>query len=245
MRVLVATLVAGALVIPGTSTAATTAPPKPDLRTSDVVPILSGGTLAVYATIKNKGTEKARASTAAFYLSSDASAGNDVLLGTAPVRKLRPKKQVTIYPYLSVPGSTPAGAYYVVVCADSKHKVKEKKEGNNCAASRGTVTIADPNPPVPPGYYSVTVEPYLGWVAIAVNGDAPNPGKRTLVFPAGTTVVLTVTPNSRYSWTGDWQGPDSSKPCDGVVSDAAGGYSMTFSSLSHSVSCVAYGMYTG
>jgi hypothetical protein len=246
MRVLIATLVAGALVISGAFAAAEPVPPKPDLRTSDVVPILSGDTLAVYATIKNKGSEKAKASSAAFFLSADAIPGNgDMLLGTAPVKRLRPKKKVTIYPYLTVPSSTPPGAYYVVVCADSRGKVKEKKEGNNCASSPGTITIADPDPPLPSGYYSVRVAPYLGWVSISVNGDAPSPGLRTLVFPAGTSVVLTVTANNRYSWTGDWRSPDPSKPCDGTESDAAGGYSMTFSSLSHSVNCAAYGVYTG
>src|SRR4029079_18343391 len=103
--------VAGALVVPGTIAVAKPAPPKPNLRTSDVVPVLSGNILGVYATIKNKGKKKAKASTAAFYLSTDATLGaGDVLLGTDAVPKLKPKKQVTIYPYLAVPGTVPAGA---------------------------------------------------------------------------------------------------------------------------------------
>ena len=141
MRALLALAVAGALVVPGTIATAKPAPPKPDLRTSDVVPVLSGSTLAVYATITNKGNKKAKANTAAFYLSTDATQGaGDVLVGTAAVPKLKPKKAKTIYPFLPVPSTVPAGSYRVIVCADSAHVVKEKKETNNCAASPGVVT---------------------------------------------------------------------------------------------------------
>ena len=129
-------------MVPGTIATAKPAPPKPDLRTSDVVPVLSGSTLAVYATITNKGNKKAKANTAAFYLSTDATQGaGDVLVGTDPVPKLKPKKAKTIYPFLPVPSTVPAGSYRVIVCADSAEKVKEKKETNNCAVSPGVVTV--------------------------------------------------------------------------------------------------------
>jgi hypothetical protein len=238
MRVLVATLVAGALVASGTTATAKPAPPKPDLVTSDVVPVLTGSTVAVYATITNKGKEKAKASTAAFHLSTNTTLDSaDVLLGSAAVRKLKPKKAKTIYPFLTVPSTVAPGAYYVIVCADSEGKVKEKKEGNNCAASASPVTVGGSvTPPPPPGTYNVTVNPYLGWVAISINGDTPSTSSRTVVFPQGSQVILTVTPQSGYTWAGDWQPPET---CDGAKAGAGSQFSMTFSSLSHNVNCVA------
>jgi hypothetical protein len=240
MRILIALAVAGALVVPGTTAVAKPHPPKPDLATSDVVPILTGSTVAVYATITNKGKEKAKASAAAFHLSTDTTLDSaDVLLGTAAVRKLKPKKAKTIYPFLAVPGTVQAGSYYVIVCADSEGKVKEKKEGNNCAASASPITVrGSVTPPPPPGSFSVTVSPVFDQVS--VNGDAASSSVRTLSFAAGSSVVLTVTGTQpRYQWSGDWQSPDGTQPCDGVKSDAGSGYSMTFSSLSHNVYCVA------
>jgi hypothetical protein len=235
MRALIATLVAGMLAVSGASATAKPAPPKPDLRTSDVLPVLSGTSVATYATITNKGKKKAKASTAAFYLSTDTTQGaGDVLLGTAPVAKLKPKAKVIIYPTFAV--SAPAGAYHVVVCADSDGKVKEKKEGNNCAASPDTITVGSTTPPPPPGSYNVTVTPYFAWVYVSINGDTPSSSGRTVSFPAGSQVVLTVTPVSGYTWSGDWTSPDAT--CNGTVADAGSHYSMTFSSLSHNVDCV-------
>ena len=241
MRALLALAVAGALVVPGTIATAKPAPPKPDLRTSDVVPVLTGSTLAVYATITNKGKKKAKASTAAFYLSTDATHGaGDVLLGTGAVPKLKPKKLKTIYPFLPVPSTVPAGSYRVIVCADSALKVTEKKETNNCAASPGVVTVSSSTPP-PPGGFTVRIVPFF--VAISVNGDTPTDKTRTLSFAPGSLVVLTAVEQPRYPWLGDWQSPEPAKPCDGSVGSAPG-YSMTFSSLQHDVVCEARTIFT-
>jgi hypothetical protein len=242
MRLLIATCVAGALVATGTTATAKPAPPKPDLVTSDVVPVLTGNTLAVYATIKNKGKKRAKATTAAFHLSTDATLDSgDVVVGTAVVPKLKPKKQVTIYPFLTVPGTVAPGSYRVIVCADPDAKVKEKKESNNCAVSPGTVTITAPagggGTTPPPGTYNVTVSGFFA--PVSVNGDAASSSSRTLNFAAGTPVVLTVTEQAHYPWVGVWQSPNPAQLCDGTEAGAGGGYSMTFSSLSHNVSCFA------
>jgi hypothetical protein len=249
MRALLASAVVAGLVLSGTTATARPAPPKPDLVTSDVVPSLTGNTLAVYATIKNRGKKKAKATTAAFHLSTDGTSDpGDLLLGTADVPKLKPKKQVTIYPFLTVPNTVHAGSYYVVVCADSDGKVKEKKETNNCAVSPGTVTIAAPGPggggptPPPAGTYNVTVSTFFD--SVSVNGDTASSSERTLNFAAGTQVVLTVVGQPSYPWAGDWKSPDGTQLCDGVVSDAGSGYTMTFGSLSHNVHCLANTTYT-
>src|SRR3954453_3475619 len=235
MRAVLALAVAGALVVPGTVAVAVAkpAPPEPDLVTSDVVPVPSGATIGVYATIKNKGTRKAKASTAAFYLSTDSTKGaGDVLLGTTAVPRLKPKKQVTVYPFLPVPSSLPAGSYRVVVCADSTTKLKEKKEHNNCAASPGTVTLG--STPPPSGGLVVKVEPTF--VSISVNGAPASSSTQTLSFPPGSQVVLTGEGDSRYPWEGTWLSPDATKPCDGTEGGAPG-FPMTFSSLQHDVVC--------
>lgn len=221
-------------MVPGTVAVAGPAPPKPDLVTSDVVPVPSGATIGVYATIKNKGKKKAKASTAAFYLSTDATKDpGDVLLGTTAVPRLKPKKQVTVYPFLPVPGSLPAGSYRVVVCADSAGRLKEKQENNNCAVSPGAVTLGSTTPPVPGGLV-VTVEPTF--VSISVNGAPASASNQTLSFAPGSQVVLTGVGDPRYPWEGTWLSPVPTKPCDGTVGGAPG-FSMTFSSLQHDVVC--------
>lgn len=50
---------------------------------------------------------------------------------------------------MKIPASTQPGAYYVLACADSKGKLKEKSERNNCKASK-TLTVAAPKLPSPP-----------------------------------------------------------------------------------------------
>jgi hypothetical protein len=77
------------------------------------------------------------------YLSSDTAQGaGDLLLGTLPTPRLKPRKKARVSGTVSVPGTVPPGTYYALVCADSGHQVKEKKERNNCAASEGIMTIA-------------------------------------------------------------------------------------------------------
>ena len=77
------------------------------------------------------------------------------------------------------------------------------------------------------------------FTAVSVNGDTASSQTRTLSFPPGTQVVLTVEEQPRYPWNGDWRSPDPAKLCNGTVG-VAPGFSMTFSSLQQDVVCEAF-----
>ena len=53
-------------------------------------------------------------------------------------------------------------------------------------------------------------------------------------------MILTVSPEPGFSWSGNWSASPGSV-CDGTVAGSDSHYSMTFSSLQHNVSCVATG----
>ena len=146
---LVAALSTAALAVVVAAPAHAKAPkPKAELVTKGTAAATGSGKVSAGALVKNKGTKKAKASVATFYLSTDARlSSDDKALGTAPVGKIKPKayKQVTgIFP---VPTSVTTGTYHVVVCADSGRAVKERKEDNNCKGSKDTIKVTSTGPP--------------------------------------------------------------------------------------------------
>ena len=152
--------------------------------------------------MKNRGNKKAKASVATFYLSTDKTlSSNDKALGTARVGKIKPKKFKQVSGLFAVPASVTAGTYHVVVCADTGRAVKERKEGNNCKGSKGTVTVTATGPPkqVTISYAVSPVQLTLvGSVAgTATNGTCTNDpltGGGSCVVTAGVgTVTLTAT----------------------------------------------------
>src|SRR5687768_9569175 len=91
---------------------------------------------------RNAGHRRAPRSKAALYLSSDAKKSrDDIRLGSATVKalKLREARRVTVRGV--VPGTTPAGTYRLLGCADDARKVKERNERNNCRAARRKLTV--------------------------------------------------------------------------------------------------------
>jgi hypothetical protein len=57
---------------------------------------------------------------------------------------------VTLKLNVKLPPKLTSGSYYVLLCVDDKHKVKESSEGNNCRASARKLTIkAKPVPVLP------------------------------------------------------------------------------------------------
>jgi hypothetical protein len=241
MRVLIAVAVSGALVVPGTIAIAKPSHPKPDLVVSGVSATMSGGSLAASATVTNKGKKKAGSSVAGVYLSSDTAYGaGDLLLGTLPTPKLKPKKKKTVSGTLSVPATVPPGTYYALVCADSGHKTKEKKEGNNCAASPGTMTIATGGTP---GVPKVTVSWTSFFAEVSACGSPPN-ASGSCTVDVGAHVVLTATVLPHYAWL-QWESPDPSHPCDGVSAvQSPTSATMTFDSLQHDAVCKANTVFT-
>ena len=52
---------------------------------------------------------------------------------------------------LRVPAGVKAGSWHVIACADALDTVREPREGNNCAATRGTVDVLPQlEPQIPP-----------------------------------------------------------------------------------------------
>ena len=115
-----------------------------------VEPVLPGGKLGVPATVRNKGAGRARDSRLRFFLSEDRVRGDDVALASAVrVRALRAGRSDAFKAVARVPAPTRNGRYHVLACADSSHRVAERREGNNCRASTGRVTVRRPSPPFP------------------------------------------------------------------------------------------------
>ena len=137
--------------------------PLPDLVVkevrTDVGTVGQGGALTITTTTANVGLVKAGRSRTTIYLSADRSRGRtDRRLGSLEVAAVRPDRKRTGSVTVTVPLATPARSWYVLACADGKQVVTESREGNNCRATRGqlTVTKADATFPMPPDPLAVT-----------------------------------------------------------------------------------------
>jgi hypothetical protein len=177
--------------------------PKAELVTKQPAAKFGSGKISAGAFVKNRGNKKARASVAAFYLSTDATqSSNDTALGTARVGKIKPKKFKQVSGIFAVPASVPAGTYHVVVCADAGHAVKERKENNNCKGTKGTVTVTATGPPKKVTI-TYAVAPINASLVGSVHGSATNgtctddplTGGGSCVVTAGVgSVTLTASP---------------------------------------------------
>ena len=145
------TLVLAALLTAGLAALA----PGPDLRVAALgvqERAASPGTLQVPITLHNAGTRRAGASRTRYVLSRDRAPGADVRLGSAPFAALRAGRSRTRRVDLHVPSGLKAGGWYVIACADADGAVRERREGNNCRASRLPVDVVPQiGPSIPPG----------------------------------------------------------------------------------------------
>ena len=113
--------------------------------------VLDGGTVKVTDVTKNGGKAKSGKSSTGYYLSSDRKKSKgDRLLGRRSIKRLKRKKVSKGSRTVRIPASTQPGAYYVLACADSKGKLKEKSEHNNCKASSKKLTVMAPKLTSPP-----------------------------------------------------------------------------------------------
>jgi len=140
------------------SAPAVAAKPRSDLAETSVkasaTSVLGGETVKLTDTAKNGGRAKSGRSSTGYYLSDDRKKGKgDVLLGRRSIKRLKHKKSSKGSKVVKIPAATPPGAYYVLACADSKRKLKEKSERNNCksSAKRLTVKVATLMPTPPSG----------------------------------------------------------------------------------------------
>ena len=102
--------------------------------------------LQVAVSVRNAGRGVARPSTLQLWLSRDARRGaGDVAVATAPVKRIAARRTLTATVRVAVPRDLAAGSYVVIACADGAAKVREAREGNNCRAASGRVTVLGPS----------------------------------------------------------------------------------------------------
>ena len=150
-------------------------PPRPDLAVTSVndppTTVLSGASFPVTDITQNTGAGAATASTTRYYLSLDAvrNAGDVLLAGSRAIPSLAAGASSTATVTVTAPAGTPAGAYYLLGCADDLAVVTESDETNNCRAAARTLQLTVPtadlavtavsNPPLaatPGGAFLVT-----------------------------------------------------------------------------------------
>jgi hypothetical protein len=194
-------VVAAATAVPAVAVvgAAQAKPPAPraELVAKGVTGSLSNGRVTVASTVKNKGTKKAGPSRTAFYLSTDATrSGRDAALGTARTGNIRPEKSKPAAGVFDLPKPLAAGSYRILACADSGTKVKERKETNNCKASKDSITVTVTA--------SATAGPGGTVAATAVTGGTCAGAVCTLTGPGAVTFTPTPDAGHRFAyWTGD------------------------------------------
>ena len=138
----------GAFLITDIAFADSGTPPSfPDLTETAVsnppATVSAGGGFSVTDTVQVSGTVGAGASTTQYYLSLDTTkSGGDVLLsGSRSVPALGVGGSSSGTVSVTVPGTTAAGTYFLLACADDTGAVAESNEGNNCRASATTVQV--------------------------------------------------------------------------------------------------------
>lgn len=87
------------------------------------------------ARVVNRGGRRAVRTRLGFYLSRDARRGRDLPARRVSVPAMAGGRRQSSAAALSVAGVAPA-VYRLLACADVTHRLRERREGNNCRASR-------------------------------------------------------------------------------------------------------------
>jgi hypothetical protein len=146
--------------------------------------------------VRNRGRRGARKTHLRVLLSRDLRPSRtDVRLGSdARVVRLRARMRTVVAIAARLPSATPLGRYRIIGCVDPRRRVRERREGNNCAASprfrlraRAQLPAAQPGPQPETGA-APPREPWTG-------GVVEVPGVGSISFPAGafasdTSVVM-------------------------------------------------------
>jgi uncharacterized delta-60 repeat protein/uncharacterized repeat protein (TIGR01451 family) len=119
-----------------TETALTNPPPA----------LTPGAKFSVTDTVVNTGLVAAATSTTTYYLSIDrVKNAEDMLLGSRGTPSLMPSASFTGSTTARIPAGVALGSYYVLACADSRAKVAETSETNNCLAATGLLLVGLPD----------------------------------------------------------------------------------------------------
>jgi CARDB protein len=135
-----------AVILVAASAAPASAAKRPDLviakLSSPPASEAPGGSFKVKATTRNRGKRKARASATALYLSPKARVvKHSITLGKLRVKALRRGARTAGRKKVTIPAATAARSYHLIACADSRRKVRESNERNNCRASRRAIGV--------------------------------------------------------------------------------------------------------
>ena len=77
-----------------------------------------------------------------FFLSKDGSkSADDASLGNLTTPKLKPKRKKAVSGAFALPAGVQPGVYRLIACADVTGVVRERKEQNNCQASRTSISL--------------------------------------------------------------------------------------------------------
>jgi len=134
------------------TTTVTVAQARPDLRVTAVTnppaSITQTQSFNVTDTTRNDGLAAAPATATGYYLSTDTTfhSTDHALTGTRAVADLAAIAQNAGSTSVTVPTTVPAGAYFLIACADDAKAVVESNEANNCLASAATVTVVQALP---------------------------------------------------------------------------------------------------
>jgi subtilase family serine protease/subtilisin-like proprotein convertase family protein len=106
-----------------------------------------GGSFLISDTVANQGTAAAPGSATRYYLSSDAArdAADLLMGGSRSVAGLAVGGSSSGTASVTVPAPTPAGAYFLLACADDLAAAGESDETNNCRASAAKVQVTRPD----------------------------------------------------------------------------------------------------
>jgi CARDB protein len=113
--------------------------------------VARGASTTVTVTVRNRARAKAKRSRVGLRLSSDRKLDrSDLMLAEMGVRPLAGRRSARVKGTLAVPAGLAPGDYFVMACADSAHKIRERNERNNCRAVPLRVA-APPQPQPGPG----------------------------------------------------------------------------------------------
>jgi hypothetical protein len=112
----------------------------PDLVETSVTLSQHGRTLDVRDTVGNRGRATASASWTAYLVGARR-------IGSRPVRSLLPGAASRASRRLTIPAVVPPGSWRFSACADTRARVRESNERNNCRVASRLVVVGDITPP--------------------------------------------------------------------------------------------------
>lgn len=152
--------------------------------------VRAGDRLRVTDTVRNRGTEAARGSVVAYYLSRDRVRGpGDRRVGSRAVGRLAPSASSRGSHVVVVPASTPAASFHLLACADAAGQVREASERNNCRVAPGRLVVESRGDRSPPAFVG------LVRATTCLPGPAGT-GRKSSYHLAWTAATDDVTPSS-------------------------------------------------